>query len=231
MTLAMCNLLFWGHGETRDLTQRGNFLNIIDLLSNYDPLLNVHLSEKRIQKYLSPKIQNELIAIIGSRIKENNVKNIRKCSFFSIILDTTQNISKKDHLSIIRYVTTDVNDNNEPDNIRINETFLGFIEAANQTAKSLESDALNFLNTLDINLAKCQGQGYDGAANMSEAYGGLQKLIKDKQSRANYVHCSTHNLNLVLNDACNNVPHVREFYDLSKNLHIFVGSALKSGVI
>ncbi|GFW30507.1 hypothetical protein TNCV_454451 [Trichonephila clavipes] len=36
------------------------------------------------------------------------------------------------------YVTTDVNDNNEPDNIRINETFLGFIEAANQTAKSLE---------------------------------------------------------------------------------------------
>ncbi|GFY47399.1 hypothetical protein TNIN_79701 [Trichonephila inaurata madagascariensis] len=65
-------------------------------------------------------------------------------------------------LLTVRYVTTDVNDNNEPDNIRINETFLGFIEAANQTAKSLESDVLNFLNTLDINLAKCRGQGYDG---------------------------------------------------------------------
>ncbi|GFY36703.1 uncharacterized protein TNCV_2566651 [Trichonephila clavipes] len=83
----------------------------------------------------------------------------------------------------------------------------GFIEAANQTAESLESDVLNFLNTLDINLAKCRGQGYDGAANMSGAYGGLQKLTKDKQPRANYVHCSTYNLNLVLNDACNNVPH------------------------
>ncbi|GFY47229.1 uncharacterized protein TNIN_1201 [Trichonephila inaurata madagascariensis] len=90
-------------------------------------------------------------------------------------------------LLTVRYVTTDVNDNNEPDNIRINETFLGFIEAANQTAKSLESDVLNFLNTLDINLAKCRGQGYDGAANMSGAYGGLQKLIKDKQPRANYI--------------------------------------------
>ncbi|GFW05199.1 hypothetical protein TNCV_2904891 [Trichonephila clavipes] len=54
-------------------------------------------------------------------------------------------------------------------NIRINETFLGFIVAVNQTAKSLESDVLNFLNTLDINLAKCRGQGYDGAANMSGA--------------------------------------------------------------
>ncbi|GFV06731.1 zinc finger MYM-type protein 1 [Trichonephila clavipes] len=83
----------------------------------------------------------------------------------------------------------------------------GFIEAANQTAKSLERDVLNILNTLDINLSKCRGQGYDGAANMSGAYGGLQKLIKDKQPRANYVHCSTHNLNLVLHDACNNVPH------------------------
>ncbi|GFW83965.1 zinc finger MYM-type protein 1 [Trichonephila clavipes] len=167
----MCNLPFRGHRETRDSTQRGNFLNVIDLLAKYDPLLNVHLSGKRIQKYLSPKIQNELVAIIGSIIKENIVKHIWKCSFFSIILDTTQDISKKDQLSIIiRYVTTDVNDN-ETDNIRINETLLDFIETANQTAKSLESDVLNFLNTLDINLAKCRGQGYNGTANMSEAYG------------------------------------------------------------
>ncbi|GFV53588.1 uncharacterized protein TNCV_1177841 [Trichonephila clavipes] len=123
-------------------------------------------------------------------------------------------------LLIVRYVTTDVNDNNKPDNIRINKTFLGCIEAANQTAKSLERDVLNFLNTLDINLAKCRGQGYDGAANMSGAYGELQKLIKDKQPRANYVHCSTHNLNLVLNDACNNVPHEKS-----------IGLAKKWGII
>ncbi|GFX20249.1 transposable element Tcb2 transposase, partial [Trichonephila clavipes] len=84
---------------------------------------------------------------------------------------------------------------------------VAYCQAANQTAKSLESDVLNLLNTLDINLVKCRGQGYDGAANMSGACGGLQKLIKDKQPRANYVHCSPHNLNLVLNDACNNVPH------------------------
>ncbi|GFY48781.1 hypothetical protein TNIN_353401 [Trichonephila inaurata madagascariensis] len=76
-------------------------------------------------------------------------------------------------LITVRYVITDVNDNNvcEPGNIRINETVLGFIEAANQTAKILESDVLNYLNTLDINLEKCRGQGYDGAANMSGAYG------------------------------------------------------------
>ncbi|GFV61925.1 uncharacterized protein TNCV_4107291 [Trichonephila clavipes] len=86
--------------------------------------------------------------------------------------------------------------------------------------KSLESDVLNFLNTLDINLAKCQGQGYDGAANMIGAYGGLQKLITDKQPRANYVHCSTHNLNLVLKDACNNVPQLSIVRSVHLNLWI-----------
>ncbi|GFY50631.1 uncharacterized protein TNIN_359571 [Trichonephila inaurata madagascariensis] len=81
-------------------------------------------------------------------------------------------------LLTVRYVTTDVNDNNEPDNIRINETFLDCIEAANQTAKSLENDVLNFLNALDINLAKCRGQGYDEAANMSGAINLTPKALQ-----------------------------------------------------
>ncbi|GFU26574.1 transposable element Tc1 transposase [Trichonephila clavipes] len=76
MTLAMCSLPFRRHRETRDSTQRGNLLNIIELLAKYNHLLNAHLSEKRTQNYLSPKIQNEVIAIIGSRIKENIVLKI-----------------------------------------------------------------------------------------------------------------------------------------------------------
>ncbi|GFY55284.1 hypothetical protein TNIN_24241 [Trichonephila inaurata madagascariensis] len=62
---------------------------------------------------------------------------------------------------------------------------------------------------------------------MSGAYEGLQKLIKDKQPRANCVHFSTHNLNLVLNDACNNVPHVREFYDFCQKIYTFSGLSIK----
>ncbi|GFU03114.1 hypothetical protein TNCV_2911711 [Trichonephila clavipes] len=61
--------------------------------------------------------------------------------------------------------------------------FLGFIEAANPDCK-FESDVLNFLNTLDINLGSVERQEYDGAANMSGVYAGLTKLIKDKQPRA-----------------------------------------------
>ncbi|GFX40517.1 hypothetical protein TNCV_2373011 [Trichonephila clavipes] len=94
-------------------------------------------------------------------------------------------------------------------------------------AKSLENDVLSFLNTLDINLVKCQGQGYYGATNLSGAYGGLQKLIKDKQPKADHVHCSAHNPNLVLNAASKNVPHLREFYDFCQKIYTVFGQSLK----
>ncbi|GFX62289.1 pro-Pol polyprotein [Trichonephila clavipes] len=91
----------------------------------------------------------------------------------------------------------------------------------NEETKLIRNDFAHYVGTpIDADLreqilklgpcqpeAKCRGQGYDGEANMRGANKGLEKLIKDKQPRANYVHCSTHNLNLVLNDACNNVPH------------------------
>ncbi|GFY29442.1 retrovirus-related Pol polyprotein from transposon 412 [Trichonephila clavipes] len=84
-------------------------------------------------------------------------------------------------------------------------SYYSFISKAGQ---KIERKWLCYSTRLHVAYCQCRGQGYDGAANISEAYGRLQKLIKDKQPRANYVHCSTHNLNLVPNDVCNNVPHI-----------------------
>ncbi|GFW29785.1 hypothetical protein TNCV_3936521 [Trichonephila clavipes] len=118
----------------------------------------------------------------------------------------------------VRYVTTDVNDNNEPDNIRINETFLGFIEVANQTAKSLESDGLNFLNTLDINLAKYRGQGYDGAANRSGARHinltskALQSPKIDLENAKTMLNSSLTSIE----DLRNNFANIKEAFGLAK---------------
>ncbi|GFY34930.1 putative DD41D transposase [Trichonephila clavipes] len=72
--------------------------------------------------------------------------------------------------------------------------------------------------------------------NIRRVNGGFQKLFKDKQPRANYVHCSTHNLNLVLNDACNSVPHSRGRRPFSSvacktNLPIMIQHAMQSPVI
>ncbi|GFQ69546.1 DUF4371 domain-containing protein [Trichonephila clavata] len=62
MTLAMCNLPFQEHRETRDSTQRGKFLNLIDLLAKYDLLLNVR-QKKELKNILARKFKINLLLL------------------------------------------------------------------------------------------------------------------------------------------------------------------------
>lgn len=78
-------------------------------------------------KYYNPKIQNELIQLISNKVENELISNIKAVPFFSIIIDTTQDISKVDQLSeIYRYCIIEKDQNGEPKNICIKETFLGF---------------------------------------------------------------------------------------------------------
>lgn len=46
---------------------------------------------------------------------------------------------------------------------------------------------------------------------MSGVYNDVQKHIKDIQPSAEYVHCATHNLNLVINDAVSSCVEIQIF--------------------
>lgn len=69
-------------------------------------------------------------------------------------------------------------------------------------------------------VSKVRGQGYNGAANMSGVYSGLQARIK-KNPSAKYVHCCAHALNLVINDCVRGIPEIRNFFDNVQNLYVF----------
>ena len=56
-------------------------------------------------KYLSPVIQNELIEVLANQLEHNIVSDITSAPLFTIITDTTQDVSKIDHLNqVYRYV-------------------------------------------------------------------------------------------------------------------------------
>ena len=82
------------------------------------------------------------------------------------------------------------------------------------------------MEDLQLDLNKCRGQGYDGAANMSGKYNGLQVRIKNRVQTADYVHCAAHNLNLVLNDSVSDIKYIREFYTILQELYIFFSESL-----
>lgn len=167
-TLAICNLPFRGHSESYSETldidrSKGVFINIVKLLARYDPVLNNHITNRlKRNHYLSNRSQNGFIDLLGMEILKSIKIDINSSPFFSIILDTTQDITRKDQMSIvIRYIKID------EVGLRVVESFLGFKQMMEQSAKDFEIEILQFLENNNISLDKCRGQGYDGAANMS----------------------------------------------------------------
>lgn len=70
----------------------GIFLGLIELISQYDPLLDEHVnnvkhnySYDKVLSYFSPLIQNELVIIMGQQVKKEILNRINKSKYFSIL--------------------------------------------------------------------------------------------------------------------------------------------------
>eukprot|EP00731_Ephydatia_muelleri_P008223 Em0004g561a len=214
MLLGRQGLPIRGHREmmTDSMTNTGNFLETLKLLSTYDPPLQEHL-EKIIEHhqsasegssgqkgrgsvltFMSYKSQNKLISIINEHITCTIVKAIHNCRAWSLMADTTPDISHHEQVSIcVRIVHL---------NGHVSEHLLACQRAPGTTAEDLYGVIMSVLKLRDVSFDKLIAQAYDGASNMSGCYNGLQSLI---QTRINpnilYVHCYAHCLNLVISDA------------------------------
>uniref|UniRef100_H3A162 DUF4371 domain-containing protein n=1 Tax=Latimeria chalumnae TaxID=7897 RepID=H3A162_LATCH len=228
-TLSMCNLAFRGHREVLGHANSGNFLSIVELLAMYDPMLKQVISMPSGSiLYLSHNIQDELIEILSKHIEGNIVEEIKAAPFFSIIVDTTQDILKTDQLNqIFQYVTIETDERNVAIGVKINESFLGFQEICDQSSSGLEKKIISCIEQKGLDISKCRGQGYDGASNMSGMYSGVQARISKKEPNAEYVHCAAHNFNLTMNDSVRGIPEVKYFYDVIETLYTFFGHSIK----
>ena len=103
--LAKGKLPFRGSSEELLKDNKGNFLSIIQLLAKYNTVLDEQLP-KGSPKYLSPLIQNKLISILAEEGLCDVKSELQSAPFFAIILDTTQDVSRKDQLSeVFRYAS------------------------------------------------------------------------------------------------------------------------------
>ena len=84
-----------------------------------------------------------------------------------------------------------------------------------------------------------RGQCYDGAANMSGEFTGVQARVKAVEARAVFIHCTAHRLNLVVKEALDGVREVRDvvqevsrlvqfFRDSPKRLAVFRDAGAQS---
>ena len=183
--LSKQNLPFRGHREDSNSRNQGNFLETLKLLANYSTVINehifgTHLSKKVMTTYLSPTIQNKLIELLGKKVKDLILEEIKTAKYFSILLDSTPNVSHIDQMAfIVRYVKID--SNNE---VQIKESFLNFFPLHGKNADETAKSILNELQQNGLDIMMCRGQAYDNASTLAGVRTGVQRRIKDINSQA-----------------------------------------------
>ena len=184
---------FRGTEDRFGSSNNANYLGVLELIAEFDPFLKDHI-DTHAQKgrgnvsYLSKTICEDIIELIAKKVL-NHIKNeIITAKYWSIIVDSTPDISHVDQLSVIfRYYFQG----------HVYERFFDFLQIKSHKGRSLSNGILELLDEHNIDISNCRAQSYDNASNMSGKYVGLQACFKEKNNLAFYVPCVGHSLNLV----------------------------------
>ena len=136
--------------------------------------------------YLSATIHNELIDLLGKKGKHLILEEIKAAKYFSILLDSTPDVSHIDQMAfIVRYVKVGSSE------VQIKESSLNFFplqKNADEIMKSIPDELQQ--NGLDIMM--CRGQAYDNASTMVEIRSRVLCRIKQVNSKAIFIPCGNH---------------------------------------
>ncbi|XP_060878755.1 zinc finger MYM-type protein 1-like [Metopolophium dirhodum] len=223
MYLGRHSLPFRGHREGWQENIRGNYKDLVLLLAKYSPVLSsyvtsVELKGRKTYNFISWQRQNQLIEAIYRNIHDVIKKEILTAVFFSISLDTTFDVSRKEQLSlVIRYINKE------------NGTVCERLVALRETVLTTGKHLLTMLDTICLEMSldwrtNLVGQSYDGAASMKGSYNGLQSLVKKENPCAVYVWCWAHRFNLVVVDAVSCCIEARDLFGYLETLYDFIGS-------
>ncbi|XP_033218480.1 52 kDa repressor of the inhibitor of the protein kinase-like [Belonocnema kinseyi] len=105
---------------------------------------------------------DEIITLIGSAVQEKIIQEVKGAQYYSMIIDSTLDISHIDELSIgVRYVNPFG---------QSAERFLAFVPIFSHKDVSLEEAIMIQLENWGLDIKECRGQFYGRASNKSGIY-------------------------------------------------------------
>ena len=178
------NMAQRGHRESEQSDNKGNFLEILEMIAKHNPMVAKKMKATGNAKYTSNTIQNEILQCLASMVQDSIVKEVKESEVFSIIADETKDLQKKEQLSLVlRYYY----------NGAVHESFLEMQHAQHLDAKGLSDMIIKCLESYGLQYkSNLVGQGYDGASVMSGKHSGVAARIKTEAKTAFYVHCNAH---------------------------------------
>lgn len=215
--LARQNIAFAGKQNNS-----GNFYELVQMVSQFDMVLKTHLENGGRIKYLTPETQNELICIIGNKIRRSILNQVMRSKYYSIILDCTSDTSRKEQLTLVlRYVFF-----HEAKRIyEIKEDFIEFINITDTTGLGIADVTVEELKKFGLIIDDIRGQGFDNGSSMKGKNKGVQKRIKDLNPLATYIPCINHSLNLSLNDTASASGEIYGFFTAVQQIFNFLSGS------
>ncbi|EER18546.1 hypothetical protein Pmar_PMAR002588 [Perkinsus marinus ATCC 50983] len=152
----------WSHFEGGESDNRGNFLELMRLLSEFDKVTASRLAEgPRNAVYLSPQIQNSLLKSMASLIVKDIVEEVGDQPY-CLLGDETRDEGGTEQLALcIRYSKLE----KIGDPLVIQESFLGFISLENLDSSAIVDRLIHRLDSIALDASRCTSQGYDGASD------------------------------------------------------------------
>lgn len=222
--LASRNLAFRGSSDRLSDSHNGNFLGLVELFAKFEPVLKEHVrrikSAEIADHYLGKSMQNEFIQIISNEVLQTIVRKIKRAQYFSVILDCTPDISHQEQMTLVLRCV-DINEKL----VNVVEHFVGFIVVDESTGVELTEVFLAELRKLGLLISDCRGQGYDNGANMSGRKKGVQARIQKLESRAFYMPCGCHSLNLVLGDMAKSCTAAMVFFGTIQQIYVLFSAS------
>lgn len=223
------SLSFRGHREQWSNIIKGNFKDLVVLLSTHSPEISLHISNLQLKgrkelSFISWNQQNLLISAISEEICSIIKSEIKLARFFSVSIDTTFDVSRKEQVTIIvRYI-------NEFGIVC--ERLIGMKESAYTTGQALFTLFSEVMESNDLDWKKyLVGQSYDGAASMQGKYNGLQTKVREINPQAVFIWCHAHRLDLIITSAVGSCSTAVNLFGNLEKLFVFISFSKKRNSI
>ena len=148
--------------------------------------------------------------ILGSSVVRDIAAKIQSAKYFSITADEVTDSSNKAQV-VVCFRTVD-------DKFVCSEDFIGVYV---DTIVHILKDTMIRMN---LPVANCRGQCYDGASNMARHQNGVAAQILVEESCATYTHCYGHALNLAASDMVKKNKILRDTLDAAFEISELVKS-------